>query len=212
MSDLDEAIDAATAAIRAGETVVYPTETVYGLGADATNADAVERVFELKGRSRGKPLSVGVPDVAAAREYVRLTDLEARFAERFLPGPVTVVVERGPDLPDVLTAGRDRVGLRVPDHEVTLDFYRRADRPVTATSANRSGAPSVTHPDQLDATLRSAAGAVVDAGETPGGVESTVVDPERNVIHRRGAMADAIEAWLTDRAGAAPTVEGGDED
>jgi L-threonylcarbamoyladenylate synthase len=207
MPDLDEAIDAAAAAVRAGETAVYPTETVYGLGADATDADAVERVFELKGRSREKPLSVGVPDVAAAREYVRLTDLEERFAARFLPGPVTVVVERGSDLPDVLTAGRDRVGLRVPDYEVTLDFYRRADRPVTATSANRSGAPSVTHPDQLDATLRAAVGAVLDAGETPGGVESTVVDPERNVIHRRGAMADAIESWLTDRVGEAPSVE-----
>lgn len=207
MSNLDDSIDAAAAAVRAGEAVVYPTETVYGLGADATDADAVERVFELKGRDRSKPLSVGVPDVTAAREYARPSPFEVRFMERFLPGPVTVVVERGSDLPDVLTAGGDRVGVRVPDYEVTLDFYRRADRPVTATSANRSGAPSVRTPVELDSTLRGRVGAVLDAGETPGGTESTVVDPGRNVIHRRGAMADEVAAWLTDEAGEPPTVE-----
>ncbi|ELZ30430.1 translation factor sua5 [Halogeometricum pallidum JCM 14848] len=207
MSNLDDSIDAAAAAVRAGEAVVYPTETVYGLGADATDADAVERVFELKGRDRTKPLSVGVPDVAAAREYARPTPFETRFMERFLPGPVTVVVERGPDLPDALTAGRARVGVRVPDYETTLEFYRRAGRPVTATSANRSGAPSIRTPAELDPALRKRVGAVLDAGETPGGTESTVVDPGRNVIHRRGAMADEVAAWLTEEAGAPPTVE-----
>ncbi|SFR34018.1 L-threonylcarbamoyladenylate synthase [Halogeometricum limi] len=207
MPNFDESIAEAARAVRAGDAVVYPTETVYGLGADATDADAVERIFELKGRAREKPLSVGVPDVATAREYTRPTAFEAEFMEAFLPGPVTVVVARGPDLPDVVTAGGDRVGVRIPDYDVTLEFYRRADRPVTATSANRSGDPSVTNPAQLDAGLRSAVGAVLDAGDTPGGTESTVVDPGRNVIHRRGALADDVETWLTDRADAPPTVD-----
>jgi L-threonylcarbamoyladenylate synthase len=187
-------LDAAADAVREGRAVVYPTETVYGLGADATDADAVERVFELKGRSRENPLSLGVPSVDAALEYTRPTDRAERFMRRFLPGPVTVVVERRPSLPDALTAGRDRVGVRVPDHETALALLDRTP-PLTATSANRSGSPSVTRVADLDDRLREGVAAVVDGGETPG-TESTVVDPERGVIHRRGAMADDIEAWL----------------
>jgi L-threonylcarbamoyladenylate synthase len=187
-------IDDAAAAVRAGHAVIYPTETVYGLGADATDPDAVERVFDLKGRSREKPLSLGVPSVDAALTYTRPTEREERFMRRFLPGPVTVVVERRPSLPDVLTAGRDRVGVRVPDNETALALLERAP-PLTATSANRSGAPSVTRVADLDDRIREGAAVVVDGGETPG-TESTVVDPGEGVVHRRGAMADGIEAWL----------------
>jgi len=205
----DRELDAAAAAVRDGDAVVYPTETVYGLGADATDAGAVERVFELKGRDRSKPLSLGVAGVDAALRYTRPSDRARRFMRAFLPGPVTVVVDRDPSLPDALTAGRDRVGVRVPDSEVALSLFERAaPTPVTATSANRSGTPSVTHPDDLDAGLREAVAAVVDAGTAPG-TESTVVDPERNVVHRRGAMADAIVVWLEDEAGTTPAVEHG---
>ncbi|WP_336024544.1 L-threonylcarbamoyladenylate synthase [Halobellus salinisoli] len=217
MTDFDEtadpelaaAIDEAVAAIDRGEAVVYPTETVYGLGADAADSAAVERVFELKGRDRSKPLSLGVPSIDAARRYTRPSERAVRFMRAFLPGPVTVVVERKPALPDALTAGGDRVGVRIPDHEVALSLFERvAPTPVTATSANVSGSPSVTDVGSLDPTLRESVGAVVDAGPTPG-TESTVVDPERNVVHRRGAMADAIVAWLADEAGSEPIVEDG---
>jgi len=184
----------AAAAVREGHAVVYPTETVYGLGADATDPDAVERVFELKGRPRENPLSLGVPSVDAALDYTRPTEREERFMRRFLPGPVTVVVERRPALPDILTAGRDRVGVRVPDHETALELLERVP-PLTATSANRSGAPSVTRVADLDDRIREGVAVVVDGGETPG-TESTVVDPGEGVVHRRGAMADEIEAWL----------------
>ncbi len=204
----DRDLDAAAAAVRDGDAVVYPTETVYGLGADAADADAVDRVFELKRRDRSKPLSLGVGSVDATLRHTRPTERARRFMRAFLPGPVTVVVERDPSLPDALTAGRDRVGIRVPDDEVALSLFDRvAPVPVTATSANRSGAPSVTHPDDLDPTLRESVAAVVDAGPRTG-TESTVVDPERNVIHRRGAMADAIVAWLVDETGTDPVVEG----
>ena len=201
-------LDAAATAVRDGGAVVYPTETVYGLGADATDADAVGRVFELKGRDRSKPLSLGVASVDAALRHTRPTGRARRFMRAFLPGPVTVVVDRDPSLPDALTAGRDRVGVRVPDDEVAASLFERAGVPVTATSANRSGTPSVTAPGDLTPDLREAVAAVVDAGPAPG-TESTVVDPERNVVHRRGAMADAIVAWLADEAGTAPVVEDG---
>nr|WP_321169066.1 L-threonylcarbamoyladenylate synthase [Halorubrum sp. CBA1125] len=179
-----------------GELVVYPTETVYGLGADALDPDAVERVFELKGRDRENPLSLGVTSVDAALRYTRPTEFAVAFARAFLPGPVTVVVERDEAVPDVLTAGSDRVGIRVPDHDVARALLDRAG-PLTATSANVSGTGSVTHPDDLGDRLCEGVAAVVADGETPG-TESTVVDPETGTIHRRGAMAGAIAAWLDD--------------
>ncbi|WP_058367111.1 L-threonylcarbamoyladenylate synthase [Haloparvum sedimenti] len=199
MSVTDEDLDRAAAAIADGEAVVYPTETVYGLGANALDPAAVERVFELKGRDRDNPLSLGVPSVDAALEHTRPTEREVAFMRAFLPGPVTVVVERDAAVPDALTAGRDRVGVRVPDHPVALDLLERADSPVTATSANVSGTGSVRRVADLSDRIREGAAVVLDGGET-GGAESTVVDPGSGTVHRRGANADAIESWLAEHA------------
>jgi len=191
-------VEAAARALRDGEAVVYPTETVYGLGTDATDAGAVERVFDLKGRSRDNPVSLGVPDVESAREYTRPTEREVAFMREFLPGPVTVVVERGDSVPDALTAGRERVGVRVPDHDVALDLYERAGVPVTATSANLSGTGSVRRVSELSDAILDGVGAVVDAGETAGGRGSTVVDVAAGTIHRRGPLAEETDEWLAD--------------
>ena len=190
---MSEDVQAAARAIEAGELVVYPTETVYGLGADASNAAAVERVFEIKGRDRDQPLSVGFPTAEAAIDATEPTDRAARFARRFLPGPVTVVVGGSP-FPPVVTAGSDRVGIRVPADETARELAAHAG-PITATSANRSGTGSVRRVSELSASIRSAVGSVVDRGETPGG-ESTVVDPERGVVHRAGPQAEEIREWL----------------
>ncbi|WP_435359851.1 L-threonylcarbamoyladenylate synthase [Haloarchaeobius sp. DFWS5] len=191
----DDELARAAQAIRDGNLVVYPTETVYGLGAAALDADAVERVFEAKGRSRDKPVSLGVPTVDDALDHVRATDREERFMREFLPGPVTVLCERREHVPDVLVAGRDRVGIRVADHPVALDLCRAAETPVTATSANISGRPSVTDPADLDDELLDSVAVVLDAGEAAG-TESTVVNVSTGEIHRRGTMADRIENWL----------------
>lgn len=192
-------VSRAAAAIADGDLVVYPTETVYGLGADALDPAAVERVFAAKGRDRSKPLSMAVPDVETALAHTDPTEREVAFMRAFLPGPVTVVTARGPDVPAVLTAGSDRVGIRVPDYPLALEFLRAcAPTPVTATSANVSGRPSVTRPADLDPEIRDAAAVLVDGGETPGGTGSTVVDVERGEVHRRGAAADAVEAWLAE--------------
>ena len=191
-----EAVRKAADAVAAGDLVVYPTETVYGLGGDALDPDAVERVFDLKRRSREDPLSLGVASVDAALRHTRPTEFALAFARAFLPGPVTVIVERGDAVPDALTAGSDRVGIRVPDHAVARTLLAETG-PLTATSANVSGSGSVTRVADLDERIRGGVAAVVDGGETPG-TESTVVDPERGTIHRRGAMAGAIDAWLAD--------------
>ena len=191
-----DALDDAAAVIKRGDAVVYPTETVYGLGADATDADAVRRVFEIKGRPRSKPLSVGFADLSMAAEYVTPTERERAFMNRFLPGAVTVLVDRDGAFPDILVDGGDTVGVRIADNAVARELARRAG-PITATSANESGSPSVRRVDTLADSVRDAAGAVVDTGQTPGG-ESTVVDVETGEIHRRGALADEIEAWLAE--------------
>jgi len=191
-----DAIRRAAEATADGDLVVYPTETVYGLGGGALDPAAVERVFDLKGRERLNPLSLGVPSVDAALRYTEPTEFAVAFARAFLPGPVTVVVERGDAVPDALTAERDRVGIRVPDHDLARDLLSETG-PLTATSANVSGRGSVTRLGDLDDRIREGVAVVVDGGETPG-TESTVVDPEARTIHRRGAMAGAIEAWLDD--------------
>ncbi len=190
----DESIAAAADAIRGGELVVYPTETVYGLGADALDEEAIERVFEAKRRARDKPISLAVPDVDAALEYVRATERERRFMREFLPGPVTVLSEKREEVPDVLTGGRSRVGVRVPDHEVALALLGET-APVTATSANVSGRPSATRVADVDDEIREAAAVVVDGGET-GGTGSTVVNVADGTIVREGPNADEVRAWL----------------
>ncbi len=195
MTVADETLDRAADAVNAGDIVVYPTETVYGLGADALDADAVAQVFDAKQRDRSKPVSMAVPSVDAASELCPLTERERDFCEAFLPGPVTVVVERGPAVPAALTGGRDRVGVRVPDHEVALALLGRV-WPVTATSANVSGRESARTIADLDPEIRTAAEVMVDAGETAGGQGSTVVDVESERIHRRGPLAGEIKAWL----------------
>jgi L-threonylcarbamoyladenylate synthase len=194
----EDALDEAAAAIRSGGLVVYPTETVYGLGADALNPDAVEAVFDAKQRPRNKPLSFAFPDWEAALDYVEVDETERAFMREFLPGPVTVVCEKTDDVPDALTAGSDRVGVRVPDHEVALALCERV-APVTATSANISGTPSVTDPADLDPEFLDRVDAVVDAGETPGGTGSTVVDVASGDILREGAVGDTVREWLAER-------------
>ncbi len=192
MGDHEKLTDA-VAAIRRGDLVVFPTETVYGLGADALNPEAVGRVFEAKGRSRSKPLSMALPEVAVAIDYTRVSEREQAFMEEFLPGPVTVLLERTDRVPDILVAGTDRVGIRVPDHELSRELVRRTG-PITATSANRSGRPSVRRADGLAPSIREQA-VVIDDGET-NGIESTVVNVEDNEIIREGACIETIETWL----------------
>lgn len=190
MDELSHAADA----IREGELVVYPTETVYGLGANALDGDAVERVFAAKDRDHEKPISLAVPDVECAFEYTQPTPQEKEFMHEFLPGPVTVLVEAGEAVPDVLTAGRSRVGVRVPDHSMALALLDESP-PLTSTSANRSGNPSARCVSEIDESVREASAVTLDGDELPG-TESTVVDVSSETIHRRGAQADEIEAWL----------------
>ena len=164
--------------LSAGGLVAFPTETVYGLGADATNGRAVARLYEAKGRPAFNPLIAHVTGVAAARALGRFDAAAERLAEAFWPGPLTLVVPKLPGCPvsDLATAGLDSIALRVPDHPVAQALLQAFGRPVVAPSANRSGHVSPTRAAHVLADLRGRIEMILDGGPTPGGLESTVVD------------------------------------
>ena len=185
--------------LRAGGLVAFPTETVYGLGADATNSDAVLRIYETKGRPRFNPLIVHVADLEMARRYVEFSPLALQLAS-FWPGPLTLVLPRRPDaeLSDIVTAGLGTVGIRVPAHPLAQALIRAADRPIAAPSANRSGKLSPTTAAQVIANFGDKV-PVLDGGAAAAGVESTIVAVEGEVATqlRAGALPrEEIEALL----------------
>lgn len=174
----DTSITEAGRVIRAGGLVAFPTETVYGLGADATNGEAVAAIFAAKGRPSFNPLIVHVPDLAAAEGLGVFTDEARRLAVEFWPGPLTLVVKRRPGCPvaDLATAGLETLALRVPDHPVARQVLSAAGVPIAAPSANRSGHVSPTLARHVDEDLGERVAMVLDGGATVHGVESTVVD------------------------------------
>ena len=196
-----EGVARAAALLRMGALVAFGTETVYGLGADATNARAVAAVFEAKGRPRFNPLICHYPDAASAFADVAANPLARRLADAFWPGPLTLVLPRGPACKaDLLAgAGLDTLAVRVPAQETALALLRALGRPVAAPSANRSGQVSPTTARHVLDGLGGRIAAVLDSGPCPVGVESTVLDMagQRPVLLRPGgAPAEAIEALV----------------
>jgi L-threonylcarbamoyladenylate synthase len=169
-------LEAAAQAIRSGELVAFPTETVYGLGANALDPAAVARIFEAKGRPHTSPLIVHVASAAQARELVIEWPREAELlAERFWPGPLTLIFRKSPAVPDIVTAGLDTVALRVPADEIALALIRESGVPIAAPSANRFTELSPTRAEHVRASLGDRVAIVLDGGPTQVGIESTVI-------------------------------------
>jgi len=180
--------------LAAGGLVAFPTETVYGLGADAGNGAAVARLYEAKGRPRFNPLIAHVPDIAAARALARFNESAERLAAAFWPGPLTLVLPKRPDCPvaELATAGLDTIAVRVPSHPVARDILVAGARPIVAPSANRSGQVSPTTAQHVLADLRGRVELIVDGGPTPMGLESTIVAClDRPMLLRLGALPRA---------------------
>lgn len=187
--------------IRAGGVVAFPTETVYGLGADATNPVAVARIFEIKARPRFDPIIVHVESVAAAQAIVSDWRVEAaRLAERFWPGPLTLVLPRRAEvIPDIVTAGLATVAVRVPDHPVALELIRRGGVPIAAPSANRFGSVSPTTAAHVRESLGGAVDLILDGGPCRAGIESTIIalGPQGPALLRPGAIGvEEIESII----------------
>ncbi len=167
---------AAADAIRAGKLVVFPTETVYGLGANALDAQAVARIYEAKGRPAASPLIVHVASLEQARALAAAWPPEAQLlAERFWPGPLTLVVNKTAAIPSIVSGGLDTVGLRMPAHPIALALIRAAGVPIAAPSANRFTELSPTRAEHVRASLGALVDIILDGGPTQVGIESTVV-------------------------------------
>ena len=195
-----EALTHAAEVIRAGGLVAFPTETVYGLGADALSEAAVARIFEAKERPRGNPLIVHVADATALDEVaVRVTDRAREVVASFWPGPLTLVLDRAAAVPLITTGGLDTVAVRVPAHPVAQGLIRAAGRPLAAPSANRSGRPSPTRAPHVLEDLGGRIELILDGGSTSVGLESTVLDMTTEpptLLRPGGVTLEQLEAHL----------------
>jgi L-threonylcarbamoyladenylate synthase len=195
-----DAIDEAAKWIRAGYIVAIPTDTLYGLAADPFSDTAVARVFEAKGRRMDRALPLVAADVAQIVSRLGpLSETAARLADRFWPGPLTLLVPAPRRLARDVSGGTGTVGVRVPADRVARAVCAACGHPVTATSANLSGDPAAATPDDVERTLGDRLEFLLDAGPTPGGAPSTIVDvtaADPRLV-RAGAIAwDEIQAWL----------------
>ncbi len=168
---------AAVQALSEGKLVALPTDTVYGIAVNAACQPAVRRLFEIKQRTADNPLPVLIADSEQVNTAARqIPSLAHRLAERFWPGPLTIILHKSPAISDLITAGQPTVGLRVPDHELTRRVLRLANFPVAVTSANLSGQPEAISPGQVLMTFGDLLDLLIDDGRCPGGISSTVLD------------------------------------
>jgi L-threonylcarbamoyladenylate synthase len=184
-------IEEAVSVLRRDGIIVYPTDTLYGLGADALSEDAVMHVYEVKKRPLSKPISVAVCDLDMLVAIAHVEEWQEEFIERFLPGPVTVVLRATTCLPAVLTGGIGRIGVRIPDNATALAIIGELDAPITSTSANIAGKRAPRRPDEVTVVYDL----MVDEGELPG-TPSTVVDLVDKQVLRAGMLVEEIARFL----------------
>ena len=186
-------VDRAIEIIKAGGIVAFPTDTVYGLGGDAFNNKVAERIYSVKQRPRSLPLPVLVADSTQVETVVGFTPEIARFLmKRFWPGGLTLVLLKGASLPEIVSAGGDKVAIRIPNHVVPLILIHGLGAPIIGTSANISDKPSPVTAEDVEQQLGSEIDLIINMGRCPGGLESTVVDVtgETPVILRQGIIPE----------------------
>ena len=212
-----ERIEEAVALLNAGDLVAFPTETVYGLGADAHNPAAVARIFAAKGRPASHPLIVHVSNLAAAREWIaELPDSARRLAEAFWPGPLTLVLPKAAGVPDAITGGQPTVALRAPAHPVARALLAAFGAGIAAPSANRYGRISPTRAADVHEELGDRVALVLDGGDCEVGLESTIVAclGERVILLRPGAISRSqlrdVVGEVADADEASPRAPGRD--
>jgi len=188
-----EAIAEAVRILHRDGMVVYPTDTLYGLGADALSEQAILNVYEAKGRIHGNPISIAVADFEMIELVAVVDDLSRAFCERFLPGPVTVILPARPVLPPMITGGTGKIGIRMPDHPVAQALLEAFDSPITATSANISGFPEPMTLAEVNVPHEFS----LDGGDLSG-LASTVVEPSTGQIFRVGGEIESIGSFFSE--------------
>jgi len=195
---LERQVALAVDILRQGGVVAYPTDTLYGLGADAFNEQAVERVFAIKGRPHGMPLPLLIADADALSQVASDVPPLARvLAERFWPGALTLVIPRSANVPELVSGRGWKVGVRVPDHPVPRELARRLGAPITGTSANKSGGPDPRTAEDVRTQLGEMIDLVIEGGDPPAGQPSTVLDltgPSPRIVRQGAITKEALEA------------------
>jgi L-threonylcarbamoyladenylate synthase len=191
MAEIGKEVNRASQLLREGQLVGIPTETVYGLAANALDADAVLRIFEAKGRPHFDPLIMHLPDADAVKVHVRdIPPMALQLMDAFWPGPLTLVLPKQSHVPDIVTSGLDTVAVRVPSHPMTQALLRQLDFPLAAPSANLFGHVSPTTAQHVNAQLGDRIPYILDGGATTVGLESTIVGFEEGIptIYRLGGL------------------------
>ena len=192
LSPAPEALTRAASALRKGRVVAYPTETLYGLGVDPFQAEALEQLYRLKDRPSTMPVSILVRDVVMLNEVAcDLPGCAVRLIEAFLPGPLTLVLPAQPHLPRRLTAGTGKIGVRISAHPLMGHLFSRYPAPITTTSANPTGAPNAREAKRILSYFPQGIDCILDAGPVSGGMGSTVVEATGDLpsILREGAIS-----------------------
>jgi L-threonylcarbamoyladenylate synthase len=188
---IDKQIKLAIASLKKGGIVAFPTDTVYGLGADPFNEEAVRRIYDVKKRPHDQPLPLLLADKSdLSKVATSLPDIVWQLAERFWPGGLTLVLNKSPWLPSSVSGGSDTIAVRIPDHPIPIALMRGLGTPIVGTSANLSGRPSPVTEEEVHEQLGDEVDLIIDGGRCPGGTESTVLDISGKVpvLIREGAI------------------------
>jgi L-threonylcarbamoyladenylate synthase len=185
-------VERAVSILRHDGIVIYPTDTIYGLGGDAFSEEAILKVYEAKRRPLSSPISIAVCAIDMIHGVAKVDEYASLFIDHFLPGPVTVVLPARNSVPEILTGGAGMIGIRFPAHPLALELISLFDSPVTATSANLSGAKDPVTPEECHIPHDF----LIDAGRLPG-IPSTVVDLPSKRILREGALCSEVSAYLS---------------
>lgn len=178
--------------LKDGKVILIPTETVYGIACDALNDKAIERIYEIKGREKNKPLPVMIGNIEHVSLVARdIPHMFYKIARNFMPGAITVILKKNPNISDIVTGGLDTVGIRMPDHIFALNMIKYFNSPIVATSANISGNPSPVSYDEIENHIKDSCDVLVNQGYCPIGTASTVIDISTDKIKliREGSIS-----------------------
>ena len=191
----EESISQAAEILKQGGIVAFPTDTVYGLGAICTDEEAVKKIFAAKGRDEGKPLSILVASIEQAEKIaLEIPEKARRLMEKYWPGALTVVLKKRPEISDVVSAGKDTIGIRMPNSRMTVSLLEAAGMPLAAPSANTSGKRSSVSAEDVICDLNGKVDMILDGGICPVGISSTVVDltGDKPIILREGTITKTM--------------------
>ncbi|MBI2075868.1 MAG: threonylcarbamoyl-AMP synthase [Candidatus Aenigmarchaeota archaeon] len=190
------AISAAVRVLKKGGIIIYPTETSYGIGADAANSDAIKKIFRIKIREKGKQISIIVSSLSMAKEYAVIGILTKKLAQKFMPGPLTLISKKK-NLPGILS--KNTIAWRIPSHAFALALVKKFGKPITATSANKSGKPQMYKINNVIKSFPGSVDLIIDAGNLPRQRPSTIFDTINQKIVRKGPIKEKdISACLKD--------------